>query len=49
MPFHNTKIIKILSLIYRSHQFEFHKPQDYWRFTWSLTSGPVELVEVRAS
>ena len=21
----------------------------HWRFTWSLTSGPVELVEVRAS
>jgi hypothetical protein len=21
----------------------------YWRFTWSLTSGPVGLVEVRAS
>jgi hypothetical protein len=22
---------------------------DHWRLTWSLTSGPVELVEVRAS
>jgi hypothetical protein len=21
----------------------------YWRLTWSLTSGPVELVEVRAN
>ena len=22
---------------------------DHWRFTWSLTSGPVGLVEVRAN
>ena len=49
MPFHNTKIIKTLSLLYRSHLFEFHKSQDHWELTWSLTSGPVKLVEVHAS
>ena len=40
---------QILSLLLRCHQFESHKSQDYWRLTWSLTSGPVGLVEVRAS
>jgi hypothetical protein len=38
-----------LGLLPRGHQFESHKPQDYWRLTWSLTSGSVGLVEVRTS
>ena len=38
-----------LCLLFKDHQFESHKPQGHWRFTWSLISGPVGLVEVRAS
>jgi hypothetical protein len=26
-----------LSLLPRSHQFEYHKPQGRWRLTWLLT------------
>jgi hypothetical protein len=26
-----------------------HIYDDHWRLTWSLTSGPVKLVEVHAS
>jgi hypothetical protein len=29
---------QILGLFPRDHQFEFHKSQDHWRLTWSLTS-----------
>ena len=39
----------VLSLLPRGHQFESHKPQGHGRLTWLLTSGPVRLVEVRAS
>ena len=38
-----------LSLLPKCHQFESHKSQGHWRLTWSLTSGLVRLVEVRAS
>jgi len=38
-----------LDLLFRDHQFESHKPQGYWRFTWWLTLGPVRLIEVRTS
>jgi len=38
-----------LGLLPRDHQFESHKPQDHWRFTWSLTSGHVVLVKMRAN
>jgi hypothetical protein len=40
---------QILDLFFIDYQFESHKPQGYWRLTWSLTSEPVELVEVRTS
>jgi hypothetical protein len=40
---------QVLGLLSKGHQFESHKPQSYWRLTWSLTSGPVGLVEVPAS
>jgi hypothetical protein len=40
---------QILSLLLRCYQFESHKSHGYWRFTWLLTSGPVGLVEMRAS
>jgi hypothetical protein len=32
---------QILSLLFKGHQFESHKPQGHWRLTWSLTSGLV--------
>jgi hypothetical protein len=38
-----------LGLLPIGHQFESHRPQGYWRLPWSLTSGPVGLVEVRAN
>jgi hypothetical protein len=38
---------QVLDLLFNGHEFE--SPQDYWRFTWSLISGPMKLVEVRAS
>jgi hypothetical protein len=40
---------QVLSLFSRGHRFEYHKPQNHRRLTWSLTSGPMKLVEVRAS
>jgi hypothetical protein len=40
---------QVLGLLSRSYQFESHKPQGHYRVTWSLTSGPVRLVELRAS
>jgi len=36
-----------LSLLPRDHQFESHEPQGHLRLTWSLTSRPVLLIEVR--
>jgi hypothetical protein len=30
---------QVLSLFFRCHQFECHKPQIHWRLTWSFTSG----------
>jgi hypothetical protein len=36
-------------LLFRGHQFESYEFQDHWRLTWSLTSGPVRLVEVRVN
>jgi len=51
--FHNPERCNSISLIIdlssRDHQFEFHKPYDHYRLIWSLTSGLVGLVEVRAS
>jgi len=38
-----------LGLFSRNHQFESHKSQSHWKLTWSLTSGPVGLVEMRVS
>ena len=38
-----------LNLLSTCHQFEFHKPQGHWRFTWPLTSRSMRLVKVRAS
>jgi hypothetical protein len=40
---------QILDLFPKDHQFESHKSQGHWRLIWSLTSGLVKLVEVRAS
>jgi hypothetical protein len=40
---------QILDLLFKGYQFEFHKPQGHWKFTWLLTSGLVRLIEVRAS
>jgi hypothetical protein len=40
---------RVLSLLYRGHQFESHKPQGRWKLTLSLTSGLVKLVEVHAN
>jgi hypothetical protein len=40
---------QVLGLLPRDHQFESHKPQGHWRFTWSLTLRPVRLVEMRAN
>ena len=33
----------------RGRQFESHKFQTHWRLTWSLTSGPVGLVDMYVS
>jgi len=41
----NQIISQILNLLSRNHQFESHKPHGHWRFTWSLTSGPVSRGE----
>jgi hypothetical protein len=38
-----------LDLLSRDHQFESHKPQGHWRFTWWLILGSVRLIEVRTS
>jgi hypothetical protein len=38
-----------LGLLPKSHQFESHKLQGFWRLPWSLTSRPMILVEVRTS
>jgi hypothetical protein len=38
---------QVLDLLFNYHEFE--SPWDYWRLTWSLISGLVGLVEVRAS
>jgi len=38
---------QILNLLFRDHQFESHKSHGHWRLTYSLTSGPVRLVEIR--
>ena len=35
--------------IVRGYQFEYHKSQSYQRLTWSLISGAVGLVKVRAN
>jgi hypothetical protein len=40
-------IDQTLILLFKDHQFEFHKSQGHWRFTWSLTLGPVRLVGIR--
>jgi hypothetical protein len=40
-------IDQMMSLFFNDH--EFGSLQSYYKFTWSLTSGPVELVEVRAT
>jgi len=32
--------VQILSLLFKGHQFECHKSQDYWRLIWSLTLSP---------
>jgi hypothetical protein len=40
---------QVLILFSRGHWFESHKPQSHWRLTWSLTSGPMKLVEVHVS
>jgi len=40
---------QVLDLLFRGYQFESHKPQSHWKFTWLLTSGLVRLIEVRAS
>jgi hypothetical protein len=34
-----------MCLLSRGHQFEFHRPQDHWKLTWSLTLWPVGLIE----
>jgi hypothetical protein len=48
--FKNTNITgQILDLLLKGHQFESYEPQGHWRLTWSLTSGPVRLVEVRVN
>jgi len=39
----------IMGLLSRDHQFESRKPQGYCKFTWSLTSELMRLIEVRAS
>jgi hypothetical protein len=44
-----SSIDQVLGLLPKGHQFEAHKPQGHWRLTWSLTSGSVRLVEVRAN
>jgi hypothetical protein len=36
----------VLYLFSKDYQFEFHKPQNYWKFIWSLILGPVKLVKV---
>jgi hypothetical protein len=40
-------INQVLSLLSNNHEFE--SSQGYRRLTWSLTSGPVGLVEVRTN
>jgi len=40
---------QVLDLLLRGHMFESHKPWGHWKLTWSLTSGPIKLVELRAS
>jgi hypothetical protein len=35
---------QILDLFFRGHQFESHKPQGYWRLTWSLILELVRLI-----
>jgi hypothetical protein len=40
---------QVLDLFSKNYHFESHKSQGHWRFTWSLTSRPVELVEVCAN
>jgi hypothetical protein len=42
-------IDQVLSLLLKDHQFESHKSQGHWRFTWSLTSGLVGLVDMHAN
>ena len=44
-----TLTCQVLNLLFKGHQFEFHKSQSYWKFTWLLTSGLVRLIEVCAS
>jgi hypothetical protein len=36
-------------LLSRDYKFEFQKFQGYWILTWSLTSGPVGLVEMHTN
>jgi len=38
---------QVLNLFLKGKQFESHKSQGYWRFTWSLISGLVKLVKMR--
>ena len=40
---------QILDLLSTGHQFESHKSYGHWRLTWSLTSGPVRLVEMHTN
>jgi hypothetical protein len=40
---------QVLDLLPSGHQFESHKSQGHLRLTWSLTSVPVGLVEVRTN
>ena len=32
-----------LDLLLKDHQFEYHKSQNYWKLTWSLTSESQEI------
>jgi glycosyltransferase involved in cell wall biosynthesis len=44
-----SSISQVLSLLFISYQFESYKSQDHWKLTWSLISGSVRLINVRAS